>query len=54
MEKPYLDLDFKYHDVFAWNNEGMKILNLRFFSFGTQISLLKFLFKSMTHSKNIN
>ena len=48
MEKPHLDLHFKYHDVFPWNNEDMKILNLRFFYFGTQISLLKFLFKSMS------
>ena len=45
MEKPYLDLHFKYHDVFPWNNGDMKILNLRFFTFEIQISLLKFLFK---------
>ena len=32
----------------------MKILSLGFFSFRTQTSLFKFLFKSMIHSKNIN
>ena len=35
MEKPYLNLDVKFHDFFPWNNEDMKILSLGFFSFQT-------------------
>ena len=31
MEKPYLNLHFKYHDFFPRNNKDMKILSLGFF-----------------------
>ena len=31
MEKPYLNLCFKFHDFFLRNNEDMKILSLGFF-----------------------
>ena len=45
MEKPYLTLRFKFHDLFRWNNEDMKILSLGAFSFRTKTSLVQFLFK---------
>ena len=45
MEKPYLTLRFKFHDLFRWNNEDMKILSLGVFSFRTKTSLVQFLFK---------
>ena len=35
MEKPYLNLRFKFHDFFPWNNEDIKILSLGLFSFRT-------------------
>ena len=35
MEKPYLNLHFKFHDFFPLNNEDMKILSFGFFSFQT-------------------
>ena len=33
MEKPYLNLHFKFQDFFPWNNEDMKICSLGFFFF---------------------
>ena len=47
MEKPYLNLHFKSHDFFPWNNEDMKILSFEFFFFPNlnPFSLVKFLFK---------
>ena len=47
MEKPYLNLHFKSHDFFPWNNEDMKILSFEFFFFPNlnQFSLVKFLFE---------
>ena len=45
MEKPYLTLRFKFHDLLRWNNEDMKILSLGVFSFRTKTSLVQFLFK---------
>ena len=33
IKKPYLNLDFKFHDFFPWNNEDMKILSFAFFFF---------------------
>ena len=35
IEKPYLNLHFKFHDFFPENNEDMKILSFGFFSFRT-------------------
>ena len=35
LEKPYLNLHFKFHDFFSWSNEYMKVLSLGFFSFQT-------------------
>ena len=45
MEKPYFNLHVKFHDFFPWNNEDIKVLSLRFFSFRAQTSLVMFLFK---------
>ena len=35
IEKPYLNLHYKFRDFFPQNNEDMKILSFGFFTFGT-------------------